>query len=71
MVVSALDASLVVGNFGTVLDVVITVLSSSSSAPGDKRGDISLTCEILPVLLHFYYNFEGRCARTANPCQMA
>lgn len=67
MVVSALDASLVVGNFGTVLDVVITVLSSSSSAPGDKRGDISLTCEILPVLLRFYYTFEGRCAHTANP----
>lgn len=53
VVVSALDASLVVGNFGSVLDVVITELSSSSSAPGGKKGDISLPCEILPDQLHF------------------
>lgn len=53
VVVSALDASLVVGNFGSILDVVITALSSSSSAPGDKKVDISLTCEILPKQLHF------------------
>lgn len=43
VVVSALDASLVVGNLGTILDVVVTVLSSSSSAPEEKTDDISLT----------------------------
>lgn len=48
VVVWALDASLVAGNFGSVLDVVIAVLSSSSSAPGDKKGDNALTGETLP-----------------------
>lgn len=37
VVVSVLDTSLVVGIFGYVLDVVITALSSSSSAPGDEK----------------------------------
>lgn len=45
VVVSALDASLAVGNFGTILDVVVTVLSSSSSAPADKTDDISLALQ--------------------------
>ena len=71
VVVSALDASLAVGNFGSVLDVVIAALSSSSSAPGDKRGDTWFTCEILPGQLHFLLWHQGRGACTAHPRQMA